>query len=67
MPTGIMGPNEITRSGLPRDRNTVLIGEPGCDKTATVDQVAERGLRVIKHRGAASEENAAPMVIGQGA
>lgn len=59
MPTGIMGLDEITRGGLPRDRNTVLIGGPGCGKTVLALQILVNGARRYREPGifVAFEEN----------
>jgi circadian clock protein KaiC len=43
MPTGIAGLDEITRGGLPRDRNTVIVGGPGCGKTVLALQTLVNG------------------------
>lgn len=45
MPTGITGLDEITRGGLPRERNTVILGGPGCGKTLLALQTLVNGAR----------------------
>lgn len=59
MPTGITGLDEITRGGLPRERNTVLIGGPGCGKTVLALQILVNGAQRYREPGifVAFEEN----------
>lgn len=45
MPTGITGLDEITRGGLPRERNTVVLGGPGSGKTLLALQTLVNGAR----------------------
>ncbi len=64
MPTGITGLDEITRGGLPRERNTVLIGGPGCGKTVLALQILVNGARRYREPGifVAFEENTRQIV-----
>jgi circadian clock protein KaiC len=59
MPTGITGLDEITRGGLPRDRNTVVLGGPGSGKTVLALQTLVNGARHYGEPGifVAFEEN----------
>jgi circadian clock protein KaiC len=64
MPTGITGLDEITRGGLPRHGNTVILGGPGCGKTLLALQTLVNGAR---HHGEAGilvafEENTRKIV-----
>ncbi len=63
-PTGIMGLDEITRGGLPRYRNTVLMGGPGCGKTVLALQILVNGARHYGEPGifVAFEENTRQIV-----
>jgi circadian clock protein KaiC len=65
MPTGITGLDEITRGGLPRDRNTVLLGGPGCGKTVLALQILVNGARLYREPGifVAFEENTRQIVL----
>lgn len=45
MPTGIQGLDEITDGGLPRGRNTLVVGGPGCGKTVFALQSLVHGIR----------------------
>jgi circadian clock protein KaiC len=64
MPTGITGLDEITRGGLPRGRNTVLVGGPGCGKTVLALQILVNGARHYQEPGifVAFEENTRQIV-----
>ncbi|HUR25029.1 MAG TPA: circadian clock protein KaiC [Candidatus Thermoplasmatota archaeon] len=44
-PTGIVGFDEITGGGLPRGRNTIVCGGPGCGKTLFAVEFLVRGAR----------------------
>ncbi len=59
-----MGLDEITRGGLPRYRNTVLMGGPGCGKTVLALQILVNGARQYKEPGifVAFEENTRQIV-----
>lgn len=48
MLTGIEGLDEITRGGLPRRRNTVVMGGPGCGKTIFALQSLVNGARACE-------------------
>lgn len=64
MPTGIVGLDEITRGGLPRNRNTVVLGGPGCGKTVLALQMLVNGARDYGEPGifVAFEENTRQIV-----
>lgn len=64
MPTGIAGLDEITRGGLPRDRNTVIVGGPGCGKTVLALQTLVNGAQLHGEPGifVAFEENSRHIV-----
>jgi len=64
MPTGITGLDEITRGGLPRHRNTVVLGGPGCGKTLFALQTLVNGARDHGEPGifVAFEENTRQIV-----
>jgi circadian clock protein KaiC len=64
MPTGITGLDEITRGGLPRDRNTVVLGGPGTGKTVLALQTLVNGARSYGEPGifVAFEENTRQIV-----
>ena len=47
-PTGIVGLDEITGGGLPRGRNTLLLGGPGSGKTILSLQFLVHGIKVCK-------------------
>ncbi len=68
MPTGIIGLDAITRGGLPRDRNTVIVGGPGCGKTVLALQMLVNGARDYGEPGifVAFEENSR-QIIGNAA
>ncbi len=59
MPTGIVGLDEITRGGLPRQSTTLLMGGPGCGKTVLALQTLVNGARLYQEPGifVAFEEN----------
>ena len=59
MPTGITGLDEITRGGLPRGRNTIVLGGPGSGKTVLALQTLVNGARLYGEPGifVAFEEN----------
>lgn len=44
-PTGILGFDEITRGGLPRNRTTLVIGSPGAGKTVFALETLVNGAR----------------------
>lgn len=58
-PTGVTGLDEITRGGLPRGRNTVILGGPGSGKTLLALQSLVNGARQFGEPGifVAFEEN----------
>ena len=64
LPTGITGLDEITRGGLPRDRNTLVMGGPGCGKTVLALQTLVNGARDYGEPGifVAFEENVRDIV-----
>jgi len=64
MPTGITGLDEITRGGLPRHGNTVILGGPGCGKTLLALQTLVNGARLQGEPGifVAFEENTRKIV-----
>ncbi|HUR59311.1 MAG TPA: ATPase domain-containing protein, partial [Opitutaceae bacterium] len=68
MPTGITGLDEITRGGLPRDGNTVILGGPGCGKTLLALQTLVHGARHEGEPGifVAFEENTRKIVRNAG-
>lgn len=49
--TGIHGFDEITQGGLPRARNTLVMGGPGCGKTVFALQALVNGARRAKEAG----------------
>ncbi|HYD79585.1 MAG TPA: circadian clock protein KaiC [Paucimonas sp.] len=59
IPTGIVGFDEITGGGLPRDRNSLVVGGPGTGKTVFCLQVLANNARDRNISGifAAFEEN----------
>jgi circadian clock protein KaiC len=50
-PTGIGGLDEILHGGLPRARPTLLLGGPGCGKTALAMEFVCRGARQFNEPG----------------
>jgi len=68
LPTGIPGLDEILRGGLPRERNTVVIGGAGCGKTILALQTLVNGARDFNEPGIfiAFEENS-KQIIGNAA
>jgi circadian clock protein KaiC len=64
MPTGITGLDEITRGGLPRHGNTVILGGPGCGKTLLALQTLVHGAQHLGEPGilVAFEENTRKIV-----
>jgi circadian clock protein KaiC len=64
MPTGITGLDEITRGGLPRHGNTVVLGGPGCGKTLLALQTLVHGAQHLGEPGilVAFEENTRKIV-----
>ena len=68
LPTGIPGLDEILRGGLPRERNTVVVGGPGCGKTILALQTLVNGAREFNEPGIfiAFEENS-KQIIGNAA
>jgi circadian clock protein KaiC len=65
MPTGIVGLDEITGGGLPRQRNTVVMGGPGCGKTLLALQTLVNGARHYGEPGifVAFEENTRQIIL----
>jgi len=63
-PTGILGFDEITGGGLPRNRTTLLLGGPGSGKTVFALQFLVHGARQCKEPGifVAFEESAKRIV-----
>ena len=68
MPTGITGLDEITRGGLPRGGNTVVLGGPGCGKTLFALQTLVNGALSYGEPGifVAFEENTRKIVRNAG-
>lgn len=68
MPTGITGLDEITRGGLPRGRNTVIVGGPGSGKTLLALQSLVNGARQFGEPGifVAFEENTRQIIANAG-
>jgi len=64
MPTGIVGLDGITHGGLPRDRNTVIVGGPGSGKTVLSLQTLVNGARDYGEPGifVAFEENTSQII-----
>jgi circadian clock protein KaiC len=51
MPTGIIGLDEITQGGLPRNRTTLITGGPGSGKTVLALQILVNGVRDFDEPG----------------
>lgn len=68
LPTGIPGLDEILRGGLPRERNTVVVGGAGCGKTILSLQTLVNGATEFNEPGIfiALEENS-KQIIGNAA
>src|SRR5450432_4003520 len=49
--TGIKGFDDITYGGLPLERNTLIMGGPGCGKTVFALQALVNGARKSKEAG----------------
>ena len=66
--TGIAGLDEITRGGLPRNRNTVVLGGPGCGKTVLALQTLVNGATRFGEPGifVAFEENTRQVIQNAG-
>ena len=66
--TGISGLDEILRGGIPHERNTLLVGGPGCGKTVLALQTLVNGARDFNEPGIfiAFEENS-KQIIGNAA
>jgi circadian clock protein KaiC len=68
MPTGITGFDEITRGGLPRGGNTVILGGPGSGKTLLALQTLVNGALLQGEPGifVAFEENTRKIIRNAG-
>jgi circadian clock protein KaiC len=50
-PTGIIGLDELTKGGLPRNRTTLISGGPGCGKTVFGMEFLVNGIRQYSEPG----------------
>jgi circadian clock protein KaiC len=66
--TGIAGLDEMTGGGLPRGRTTLLVGEPGSDKTILALQFLVHGAQNCDEPGifVAFEETPQRIVVNAG-